>query len=270
MKQNTCIIAEIGENHIGKIELAKQMIQEASIAGADVVKFQSYLGRDLKDDDPEKEWFHKVELSNEAHFELKKFSENHEVEFLSSPFSLERAKFLCEDLGLRKIKIASGMMLNFGVLDYLNSQRIDTIFISTGLSTVEDIKQTLNHINEIPNIYLLHCVTQYPCIDEEANLRSILTLQKKFNLPAGYSDHTIGIDSCIAAVALGAKVIEKHFTFDKNCPEGTDHILSATAEEFKEMVEKIRKVEVLLGHGTKEPSKGEKKILKFVRNRFQK
>ncbi len=270
MKKNTCIIAEIGENHIGKIELAKQMIQEASIAGADIVKFQSYLGKDFKDDDPEKEWFHKVELLNEAHFELKEFAENHEIEFLSSPFTLERAKFLCEDLGLRKIKIASGMMLNLEVLDYLNSRGLDTIFISTGMATIEEIKQSLKHVNEIPNICLLHCVTQYPCKDEEANLRAILTLQKEFDLPIGYSDHTIGIDACIAAAALGVKVIEKHFTFDKNRPEGTDHILSSTADEFKEMVEGIRRIEVMLGHGIKEPSKGEKDILNLVRNRFKK
>lgn len=262
------IIAEIGENHIGNINLAKRMIQDAAQAGADIVKFQSYLGKDFKDDDPEKDWFTKVQLSNEAHFELKKYAEENGVEFLSSPFSLERAQFLCESLGLRKIKIASGMMLNFKVLDYLNSVNIDTIFVSTGMATLEEIKESLNHIRNIPNIYLLHCVTQYPCKDEEANLRAIPTLQKEFHLPVGYSDHTIGIDACIASVALGASVIEKHFTFDKNCPEGTDHILSASVGEFREMVEKIRKVEVLLGSGIKEPSFGEKEILRFVRGRF--
>lgn len=264
----TIIIAEIGENHLGQTELAKRMIEQAAGAGTDMVKFQSYLGKNFKDDDPEKEWFKKVEISNESHFELKEFSEQNGVEFLSAPFSMERAKFLCEELGLKKIKIASGMMMNFDLLDYLNSSNINTIFLSTGLATLHEIAEALKHLKKIPIVYVLHCVTQYPCRDEEANLRAILTLQKEFKLPVGYSDHTIGIDACVASVSLGASVIEKHFTFDKNCAEGTDHIISATAEEFKSMVSKIKRLEVLLGEGVKEPSCGEKKILRFVRDRF--
>lgn len=266
----TIIIAEIGENHIGDISLAKKMIQDVALAGADIVKFQSYFGKDFRDDDIEKKWFSKVELSNEAHFELKKFTEMQGVKFLSSPFSLERAKFLCEVLGLRAIKVASGMMLNFPVLDYLNTAGLDTVFVSTGMATLEEVSLSLKHLNKIPNIYIMHCVTQYPCKNEEANLKAILTLQEEFKLPVGYSDHTIGIDACIIAVALGASVIEKHFTFDKDFPEGTDHILSATTEEFKEMVEQIRKVEILLGNRKKEPSCGERKILEFIRKRFLK
>ena len=264
----TILIAEIGENHIGQIGLAKRLVEEAAEAGADIVKFQSYRGKDFKDDDPEKEWFTKVELSNEAHFELKAMAEEKSVEFLSAPFSMERARFLREDLGLRKIKIASGMMLNFAVLDYLNSTGVHTVFLSTGMATLSEISEALEHIRAISNIYLLHCVTQYPCKDEEANLRAIWTLQREFNLPVGYSDHTMGIDACIAAVALGASVIEKHFTFDKNCPEGTDHTLSATADEFKEMVDRTRRVEALLGNGVKKPSGREREIIEFVRQRF--
>jgi len=190
------------------------------------------------------------------------------VEFLSSPFSLERARFLCEDLGLRKIKIASGMMLNFPVLDYINYLKIDTVYLSTGMATLNEINTALEHLKDIPNKYLMHCVTQYPCKDEEANLRAILTLQKKFDLPVGYSDHTIGIDACISAAVLGASVIEKHFTFDKEYSEGTDHVLSATPVEFKKMVGKVRKIEVLLGNGNKQPSESEKDIIQFVRTRF--
>ena len=267
--QRTLIIAEIGENHIGEIKLAKRMIAQAAEAGADMVKFQSYHGKDFKDDDPEKDWFAKVELSNEAHFELKRFSEKNGVEFLSAPFSMERAKFLCEEIGLRKIKVASGMMMNYELLDYLNSSNINTIFLSTGLATLFEIAEALKHLKRIPIVYVLHCVTQYPCKDEEANLRAILTLQKEFKFPVGYSDHTIGIDACVASVSLGASVIEKHFTFDKNCTEGTDHIISATAEEFKMMVKKIKRLEVLLGEGVKEPSSGEKLILRFARDRFR-
>lgn len=269
-KNRVTIIAEIGENHIGKIDLAKRMIKDAAIAGADMVKFQSYLGKDFKDDDPEKEWFRKVELSNESHLELKKCAEENGVEFLSSPFSLERAKFLCENLGLKKIKIASGMMLNIKVLDYLNFIGIDTVFVSTGMADIEEIKSAVNHLRNIPNIYLLHCITQYPCKDNEVNLQAIITLKKEFNLPIGYSDHTFGMDACLAAVALGAVVIEKHFTFDKQCREGTDHEMSLEFIEFKKMIQSIRRIEIMLGDGQKIPSVGEKKIINFVRNRFPK
>lgn len=264
----TTIIAEIGENHLGNIKLAKRMIKDATHAGVDIVKFQSYWGDDFKDDDPEKEWFAKVELTNDVHFELKEFAEQNGVEFLSAPFSMERAKFLCEELGLKKIKIASGMMMNFDLLDYLNSSNINAVFLSTGLATLHEIAEALKHLKNIPIVYVLHCVTQYPCRDEEANLRAILTLQKEFKLSVGYSDHTIGIDACVASVSLGASVIEKHFTFDKNYSEGTDHILSATPVEFKEMVEKIKRIEIMLGDGIKQPSKSEKDIIKFVRTRF--
>jgi sialic acid synthase SpsE len=265
---NVQYIAEIGENHLGQIELAKRMIEQAAEAGANIVKFQSYLGKDFKDDDPEKTWFTKVELSNDAHYRLKEFAEQNGVEFLSAPFSMERAKFLCEEIGLRKIKVASGMMMNYELLDYLNSSNINTVFLSTGLATLHEISEALKHLKKIPIVYVLHCVTQYPCSDEEANLRAILTLQKEFKLPVGYSDHTIGIDACVASVSLGASVIEKHFTLDKNCAEGTDHILSATPDEFKKMVETIRRIEVMLGDGVKQPSSGERKIINLVRTRF--
>jgi N,N'-diacetyllegionaminate synthase len=265
----TKFIAEIGENHVGKIDIAKDLIEKAAQSGADYVKFQSYKPESLQKDDPEYEWFSKVYLSDEVHYILKIHAERNQVEFLSAPFSLERAKFLCEDLDQNKIKIASGVMMNFEILDYLNSKTIDTIFLSTGMATIAEIAEALKHINNIPNIYILHCVTQYPCKDEDANLKAILTLQKEFNLPVGYSDHTIGIDACVAAAALGASVIEKHFTFDKEYSEGTDHILSATLVEFKEMVDKIGRIEILLGNGIKQPSESEKEIIQFVRTRFQ-
>ncbi len=267
-KFTTTLIAEIGENHLGDVNLAKKMIVDAAESGANVVKFQSYRGRDFKVDDPERDWFTRVELSDKSHVELMKTAEKNNIEFLSSPFSLERTRFLCEDLGLRKIKIASGMMLNFPVLDYINYMKIDTVYLSTGMATLNEINTALEHLKDVPNKYLMHCVTQYPCKDEEANLRAILTLQNEFKLPVGYSDHTIGLDACLTAFILGAEVIEKHFTFDKNCPEGTDHIISMTNAELKELVTKINKIALLLGDGVKQPSKGEEEIIEFVRNRF--
>lgn len=158
-------------------------------------------------------------------------------------------------------------MLNFDVLDYVN-KHADTIFLSTGMATIKEIKSALSHLKNVKNCYILHCVTQYPCKDEEANLKAITALQKQFKFPVGYSDHTIGTEACIAAVVLGAKVIEKHFTFDKECSQGTDHILSATADEFRKMVEDMARVTNMLGKEKKGPTKGEKKILNFVRKRF--
>jgi len=266
----TTIIAEIGENHLGKIELAKRMIQEAAIAGADIVKFQSYRGQDIKDDDPEKKWFQKVELSNEYHFELKRFAEANGIEFLSSPFSKERARFLVEELGLKRLKIASGIMLDYSILDYINNVGVDELFLSTGMATLDEIRLSVQHLRNIKNISIMHCTTQYPCKDEDANLLSIKLLQEKFSdYSIGYSDHTTGIDTCLAAVALGAQIIEKHFTLNRQWREGTDHILSLEPKDFKDMVDRIRRVEILLGKKQKEPTSQEKKIVEFVRTRFQ-
>jgi len=270
MKGKTIIIAEIGENHLGDVGRARRMIADAAEAGADMVKFQSYLASEIADTDPEKGWFAKVQLSDEAHYELKECAERHGVEFLSSPFSLSRAKLLCEGLGLKKIKMASSELLNFPLLDYVN-EHAETVFLSTGMATIGEIKLALAHLNKAKTCYLLHCVTQYPAKPDEANLYAITTLRTAFpRHPVGYSDHTIGVDACIIAVALGASVVEKHFTFDKNYPEGTDHVLSATPEEFVGMVARIREVEIMLGDGTKQPSSGERQIKDFVRSRFPK
>lgn len=264
----TIIIAEIGENHIGDMGIAKTLIERAAKAGSDYVKFQSYRPENFRPEDPEYEWIRKVFLSDENHFMLKEYAENLGIKFLSSPFSLERAKFLCEELCLKEIKVASGMMLNFTVLDYIN-EHAETVFLATGMATIEEIKIAISHLNRLKKCYILHCVTQYPCKYAEANLLAIKELQKEF--PAfeiGYSDHTIGYLAPIAAVALGAKVIEKHFTFDRNAKEGTDHIHSIEADELKEMIKAIGQIELLLGTEKKEPTANEKRIKRLVRNRF--
>jgi len=262
------IIAEIGENHLGDIGLAKKLIKQAARSGADYVKFQSYKPETFRPQDPEYEWFKKVSLSDGAHFMLKEYSEMCGIKFLSSPFSLERARFLCERLGLRQIKIASGVMLNFPLLDYLN-KHAETVFLSTGMATLKEIKIALSHLKKIKKCYLMHCVTQYPCKDEETNLSAINVLRKEFpGYEIGYSDHTIGYLASVAAVVLGAKVIEKHFTFDKNAKEGTDHIISVTPSELGNLVKDAKKIGQLLGKAVKAPTVGEKKIKKFIRNRF--
>ncbi|MDD4979787.1 MAG: N-acetylneuraminate synthase family protein [Candidatus Omnitrophica bacterium] len=262
------VIAEIGENHLGDIGLAKRMIKEAASAGADYVKFQSYKPENFSKDDPEYGWFKRVHISDEAHFSLKEYAQMCRVKFLSSPFSLERARFLCEGLGLKEIKIASGMMLNLSLLDYVN-EHADTVFLSTGMANITEIKKSLSHLNKVRKCYILHCVTQYPCKDMEANVSAVRTLQKEFpEYEIGYSDHTIGELACLIAVALGARVIEKHFTFDKACKDGTDHILSVTPSELKSLISNITITQQLLGDENKVPRRSEEEIKEFVRNRF--
>lgn len=269
MSKPALIIAEIGENHGGDWDLARRMVVLAAQAGADVVKFQSYRGRDVSEQDPEREWFTRVELSDDLHRELKGLAVQQGVGFLSSPFTVERARFLCEKLGLRAIKIASSEMLNRPLLAYVN-RHADTVYLSTGMATLEEIGQALGWLDEVDEVVILHCVTQYPLGDSEANLRSITALQEAFpDRVIGYSDHTVGVVAPVAAAALGARVIEKHFTLDKSLP-GTDHVLSATPEEFRTMVEQIRRVEELLGETRKLPTAGELKIRDFVRSRFPK
>lgn len=265
----TTIIAEIGENHAGDMELARRMIVEAARAGVDMVKFQSYLFSDVDDDDPEKEWLAKVQLPDRMHLEFKQLADEHGVEFLSTPFSVSRARFLCEEVGLRKMKIASSEMLNFPLLDYV-AQRAETVFLSTGLSTIAEIGRALDHLVAVPRVAILHCVTSYPTADHEANLRAIEVLRGAFpHRAVGYSDHTLGICAPVAAVALGATVVEKHFTLDKSLP-GTDQALSASPSELRQMVEMIRRVEVLLGAPEKKPTAHELEILDVVRQRFPK
>jgi len=268
-KRKTIIIAEIGENHMGDMGRAKKMIAEAARAGADMVKFQSYLASEVADTDPEKEWFARVQLSDAAHYELKECAQKHGVEFLSSPFSINRAKLLCEGLGLQKIKIASSELLNFPLLDYIN-RHADTVFLSTGMATLAEIKQALAHLNNVKTGYIMHCVTQYPVKPTDANLNVITTLRAEFpRQHIGYSDHTTGLQAALTAVALGAEVIEKHFTLDKSLP-GTDHILSADPNELRQLVKGVREVETLLGSYDKKPTDDEAKIKSLFRSRFPK
>ena len=269
MSNRALIVAEIGENHGGDWQLARLMIREAAHAGADAVKFQSYLGSDVADSDPEKDWFTRVQLPDLIHFELKTYAEQCGVEFLSTPFSIGRARFLVEELGLRKMKVASSEMLNFAILDYLNG-RVELALLSTGMATEDEIKVAVSHLDRVPHVCLMQCTTQYPCPVEQANLSVLPTLKKTFpNCQIGYSDHTVGIMAATLARALGAEVIEKHFTTDKTLP-GTDHILSADPAEMAKLVHDIRTTEVLLGNPEKRPTAAEHAIKEIVRSRFPK
>jgi N,N'-diacetyllegionaminate synthase len=267
--KKTCVIAEIGENHAGDWNRARKMVAVAASAGADIVKFQSYRGRDVAADDPERDWFAQVELPDSVHVELKDLAERHGVGFLSSCFTLERAKFLVNDLGLHQVKVASSEMLNFELLEFLNTSAT-TVFLSTGMSTLEEVQAAMDRLSNVPDVRILHCTTQYPCPVEDANLAAIPVLRLAFpDRAIGYSDHTVGNLAALVAVGLGATVIEKHFTLDRSLP-GTDHVLSATPEELRQLVDDIGTVEALLGSSEKKPTPSELNILNAVRNRFPK
>jgi sialic acid synthase SpsE len=263
------IIAEIGENHEGDWDRARQMVVDAARAGADVVKLQSYLASDVADDDPEKEWFARVQVPDPLHYELRDLAERCGVRFLSSCFSVERARFLVEGLGLRQVKIASSELLNFPLLDYING-RVDKAFVSTGMATLDEVHRAVSHLTRVPSLCVMQCTSLYPCPPENANLAVIPTLRAAFpSAQIGYSDHTIGTLASIAAVAAGAEVIEKHFTLDKSLP-GTDHICSATPEELREIVDAVRRIEVLSGTAVKAPVGQETVNASIARRRFAK
>lgn len=271
------VIAEIGENHGGDILKARAMIRHAAWAGADTVKFQSYNKQCIRRDDPERDWFLQVALSDADHFRLKEAAVDSNIKLLSSPFSRERADFLVRELGLKELKVASCMMYNEVFLRHVNNlvdEGLRRVYLSTGMASLSEVQSALGWLCDVSEIVLMHCVSLYPCPENMANLKAMKRLRigesadSMQSYAVGYSDHTIGIDACVAAVALGAQVVEKHFTFDKADKHGTDHVLSAEEKDLAEMVKRVRKVEAMLGTGVKEPCKEEAKVKGFMKNRF--
>ena len=282
MKNNndTIIIAEAGVNHNGSISLAKEMIEVAAKAKADYVKFQSYRTEDLllktaskadyqkKNTDINETQFKmlkKYELSVKNHYDLIEECKKNKIKFLSSPFDI-RSINLLDDLKLKTIKVPSSEITNIPYLERLGSlQR--KIILSTGMSTLKEIELAVNILKNFGSndISILHCNTDYPTPFEHVNLRVLDTLKKKFNLPIGYSDHTTGITVPIAAVSLGAKIIEKHFTIDKSF-DGPDHLASLNPSELIKMVKEIRNVEKCLGSYKKIPTSSENRNINIARN----
>lgn len=256
-KEHTFIIAEAGINHNGDVELAKELIKKAAEAGADAVKFQSYHTENFVSKKSRYyQLFRKAELSDEEFKELNKFAKKHKIIFLSTPLDLEYVDILNE-IGVPAFKIASGD-LTFTPLLKKVAETKKPVILSTGMATISEIYDAVSILREncCEDIILLHCVSSYPAPFEEVNLRAIVTLRQLFDMPVGYSDHTPSIIVPIAAVALGAKVIEKHFTLDKTM-KSPDNRLSADPSEFKEMVKAIRIVEIALGNGNKRPMESE-------------
>lgn len=278
---STLIIAEAGVNHNGKVEIAKEMINSAVFAGADIVKFQTFKAKNLaskqailapyqkKNLNTEESQFamlKRLELSENEFKELEIDCSAKGVEFLSTAFDLESLEFLCE-LNPKRIKIPSGEITNLPYLRYIAKQN-KKIILSTGMSTLKDIENAisilLNGGVKKDDLTVLHCTTNYPTKMEEVNLKAMLTIGREFGVNYGYSDHTLGIEVSIAAVALGAVLIEKHFTLDRNLP-GPDHKASLEPGELAALVDGIRNIEVAMGDGVKKPTNSELFNLKAAR-----
>lgn len=278
-KERIFIIAEAGVNHNGNVDIARKLIDVAKDCGADAVKFQTFLTHqsiskyaglaqyqrdNLLDGLTQYEMAKKLELSY-AHFsELKKHCDEMGIIFLSTPDEAESLNFLCS-LGVPLIKVGSGEITNLPFLKLIAKTK-KSVILSTGMSNIGEIRRALSVFYKEGNkdIALLHCVTEYPAPAEQVNLNAMFTLKNTFKIPVGYSDHTLGIEIAIAAAAMGAKIIEKHFTLDKSIP-GPDHRSSLEPRELKQMICAIRNVEKALGGGIKKIADCEKKNLVAVR-----
>jgi len=276
MNNLTLIIAEAGVNHNGSLDVAKQLVEAAAQAGADAVKFQTFTADTLVSkqapkaqyqtqttakEESQYDMLKRLELDLEAHKELMRLCEERGIEFLSTPFDHHSIEVL-DALGLETFKIGSGELTNLPYLrkiGALNKQ----IILSTGMADLGEVEDALDVLTQagtaLENITVLHCNTEYPSPMPDVNLRAMQTMAVAFpGVQVGYSDHTLGVEVPIAAVALGAKVIEKHFTLDKTM-EGPDHKASLEPDELEAMVTAVRNIEVALGTGAKKPSPSEAK-----------
>ena len=270
----TLIIAEAGVNHNGNLELAYKLVDAAANAGADIIKFQTYITENLvsvntkkaeyqinntdDNDDSQFNMLKKYELSFEDFVKLKGYCDEKKIKFLSTAFDMESIDFL-HSLNMGVWKIPSGEITNLPYLIKIANYH-EQIILSTGMSDMREIEEAMHVLNnnEAGKITILHCTTEYPAPFEDINLKAMLAIQRKFNVPIGYSDHTKGIEVPIAAVALGASVIEKHFTLNRKM-EGPDHKASLEPLELKEMINSIRNIEKALGSEEKKVSVSERK-----------
>ena len=271
----TLIIAEAGVNHNGNLELAKTLVRLASVAGADIVKFQSFVTSKsisthapkaqyqlttTSPDESQFEMVRKLELSEADHISLIDECQRNGIRFLSTAFDVESFNMLLE-LGVDLVKIPSGEITNLPFLRYVASTG-RPVLLSTGMATLGEVEAALNVVETAgtprDRITLLHCSTEYPTPMVDVNLKAMCTMKHAFGVNVGYSDHTVGIEVPTAAVALGATVIEKHFTTDRNLP-GPDHRASLEPNEMKAMVDAIRNIETAMGDGIKRPTGSELK-----------
>ena len=273
------IIAEAGVNHNGDLKIAKEMVLAAKRAGADAIKFQTFVTENLVTrnartaeyqkqntgkQETQYEMLKKLELSYEDYRELKEVCSETGIEFLSTPFDIESIKIL-EKLDIDKFKVPSGEITNYPYLVQI-ARTGKPVIMSSGMCTWTEIADAVQVLRAhgTTELSLLHCTTEYPAPYDEINLKVINAMQEKFGVTVGYSDHTQGIEIAVAAVAMGAEIIEKHFTLSRDM-EGPDHKASLEPEELKAMVQAIRNVEKAIGNSQKRPSQSEIENMKIVR-----
>lgn len=279
--KKTLIIAEAGVNHNGDLGLAKKLVDIAVEAGADIVKFQTFKAENLvtgtakmakyqienmQKEERQFDMLKRLELKEEMHFELFNYCKSKGIGFLSTPFDVNAVDFLSQfNLGLWKIP--SGEITNLPYLRHIGRRR-EKVILSTGMSNLQEIGSALTALREagtaLENITVLHCNTEYPSPFSDINLNAMKTIHDTYGVKVGYSDHTAGIEVSLAAVALGATLVEKHFTIDKNMP-GPDHKASLDPQELKALVTGIRNIEQALGSSEKKPSASEQKNIPIVR-----
>lgn len=277
--QRVFIIAEAGVNHNGNIDLAKKMVDIAVEAKVNAIKFQTFRAENVVCKNAKKaayqlettegtesqfDMLKKLELTECMHKELMAYCKEKQIQFLSTPFDIASVELL-NTYDIPIMKIPSGEITNYPYLQRIGRTG-KRVILSTGMSTLEEVRQAVTVLKEngSSEIILLHCNTEYPTPMQDVNLQAMITMQQELHLPVGYSDHTKGIEIPIAAVALGACVIEKHFTLDRTM-EGPDHKASLEPDELKAMVGAIRNVEQALGNGVKVPSASEQKNIAIVR-----
>lgn len=278
-RRPTFIIAEAGVNHNGSLDIALELVAAAKACGADAVKFQTfsadrlvtrsaskaaYQKTTVPNGDSQYEMLKQLELGPDAFEQIRACCEKHGIEFMSSPFDEEAADML-DALGMRIFKIPSGEITNLPLLRHIAAKQRE-IILSTGMCWIGEVETAVRTLRDAGarQVTLLHCVTEYPAPFDQINLAAMHTLATAFGLPVGYSDHTAGIEIPIAAVALGATVIEKHFTLDTNM-SGPDHRASLDPTDFKRMVDAIRNVEKAIGDGHKRPAACELANIEIVR-----
>jgi len=268
--RHVTIIAEAGQNHNGQLKMAYKLIDAAKKSGADFVKFQTsipklhvskfakkadYQIKNSKKKESQLKMLQKLSLTYQDFKKIKKYCRKRKIEFLSTPFDLKSIKFL-KGLNMKYFKIPSGEITNLPYLIKIAKLK-KKVILSTGMANLKEIKDALNiltsHGTKKKNITILQCNTEYPTPLRDANIRAMLSIKKKFKVNIGYSDHTEGIESSLAAAALGARILEKHITLNKKLP-GPDHKASANPKDFKKMVEGVRKITVALGDGIKKVS----------------
>ena len=279
--RKTIIIAEAGVNHNGSIELAKKLVSAAANAKADFVKFQTFITEenitkyaekaeyqknDNDDGVSQFEMIKQLELGHDAHKQLIEHCAKNSISFLSTPFDRESIDMLAK-LNIPFYKIPSGEITNLPYLRHIGSMG-KPIVMSTGMATLQEVEFAMNILLDAgvkkDDLTILHCNTEYPTPKEDVNLRAMLTMRDKLGVKMGYSDHTLGIEIPIAAVALGATVIEKHFTLDRNL-SGPDHAASLEPNELKAMIDSIQNIEIAMGNGEKKPSLSEIKNIPIAR-----